>query len=538
MAIRLLFRAALFTFLSLLQPIACGHCQQFPRTICRKHAAFVPGHSFIGEGVDITTLEGKGAYVVDTSRWQGPNGTCTLCRNPLMEGQLQKLPLAAVDWRVHSDCRRHMSSSMEHSDVDVANAVAKEVKNDWKSHLGLHPEEGIDEKMDQQLPKAQVAFAASHSWMTLYAHERSRQDSHVFFRQEVSCEYYSCVFHVSPLLLASDFSWAVGNLPRKHDPEEYQHFIDIYGTHYISQVQLGGQVRHLIALQTCAMAWKDLSAADIKQCFSWEISLGYQWLSGARSLGSNCKDLWRGQGQGKFFNSYHMQHTDVMGGDKQVEMLFLESGEVQRFSEWMESAKAKPGLVSYSLLPLHTLLRRRDPRRDLLRQAIVTHIRQRALIRNCPPDCPHWSSQEHCACMCRGSSVTNKKCCAREEGMAHLKFHIDNGSNLWGDRFTATDAYVKVFFQGQVQQTKVIGNDNDPWWQATLDFGTVTLSGHNRFAVELWDNDVWHDDLLQRCWEKLEAGINIPRKCHASYGYVAYSYSLECGRTMGGAHLS
>uniref|UniRef100_A0A670J603 MACPF domain-containing protein n=1 Tax=Podarcis muralis TaxID=64176 RepID=A0A670J603_PODMU len=173
----------LFLLLLLLLLLApCCDCHRHPSSICMKQDTFVPGHTYIGQGVDITTLERKGAFVVDTSQWQGPNGTCILCRNHLMNGQLQKLPLAVADWQVVRSCHRQVSSSVENLDVDVANAMATEVKNDWKADLGLDMELGFG---------AVVAFAGSHSRMAIYAHEKSQHDSYSFVRQEVYCTHYS-----------------------------------------------------------------------------------------------------------------------------------------------------------------------------------------------------------------------------------------------------------------------------------------------------------------------------------------------------------
>uniref|UniRef100_A0A6J0V651 Perforin-1-like n=1 Tax=Pogona vitticeps TaxID=103695 RepID=A0A6J0V651_9SAUR len=526
------FLASYLPFLFLLPSSTdSSHCHVFPGFVCRKHNAFVPGHNLIGEGVDITTLDRKGAYVVDTSQWQGPNGTCTLCRNPLMDGQLQKLPLAGVDWRTHSDCHRQTSSSVENSDMDVANAMAREVINDWKIELGL-PTEATN---SLGFSKAQVAFAGSQSQMTIYAHKKSRQDRHVFLRQEVSCKYYRLRLLQSPSLLAHDFSRAVDRLPRKHNSEEYQHFINTYGTHYISHVQLGGRVRHLLAMRTCTMALWGFTASKLKECLNLETSVGHDWLFGSFVLNSKCQKLWGSNAHGNFYDANAGQRIEVVGGDKQVEMTFSTTREIPQFSEWMESAKVNPGLVSYSLLPLHTLLKRTDPKRDLMKQAIADHINQRALRRDCPQKCPPWSSDESCTCMCQADSITNHMCCARERGMAYLSFYVHSGANLWGDHFTATDAFVKVFFQDQEKRTAIVRNDNNPQWSEILDFGAVTLTGSDSFTLELWDKDVWHDDLLQKCRGNLVAGRGITRlRCYPSHGYVRFSYLLECGRTLAG----
>ncbi|XP_061445929.1 perforin-1-like [Rhineura floridana] len=536
MSKRHLFLATFITFLAILPPTSSGHCQLFPSSVCSKQTTFVPGHNFIGEGVDITTLEKKGAFVVDSSSWQDPNGTCTLCQNPLMDGQLQKLPIAAVDWRVRRSCHRQVSGSVENSDVDVANAMATEVKNDWKVELGLATEIS-DSEAEPRLPEAQMAFAGSRSRMAIYAHEQSQKDSYSFVRQEVSCEYYRLRLLQRPSLLAFHFSHAVAGLPRKNDPEAYQHFINIYGTHYISHVQLGGRVRHLLAVQTCKMALWGFTASMIKQCLTLEASLQYARLYGSTALSSKCKELLRDHTSGIFHEIYGKQLTEVVGGDKQVEMLFSGAQDVHRFSEWMESAKSKPGLVAYSLLPLHSLMNQTDPRRDLLKQAIVGHIKQRSLRRDCPQKCPHWhsqSSEDHCICLCE-PAINTKMCCASEWGNAHLKFYVRRGSNLWGDHFSATDAFVKVLFQGQEKRTRVIYNNNDPNWYETLDFGAVTLASQNSFEVQLWDKEVLHDDLLQSCSEKLEARASaVWHKCYAPHGHFEYYYLLECAHTLGG----
>ncbi|CAI5791138.1 perforin-1-like isoform X2 [Podarcis lilfordi] len=529
-----LFLAAFLLLLLQLPPTTPSPCQIFHRSICMKQDSFVPGHSFIGEGVDITSLERKGAFVVDTSQWQGPNGTCILCRNPLMKGKLQKLPLAGVDWRVLHTCHQDVSSSIENLDVDVANSVAKEVKNDWKAELGLGT---VLSKAGLELPKMRVALAGSHSRMAIYAHEKSRQDSHIFVRQEVSCAYYRLRLRHRRSLLASHFSRALASLPRRNNSEEYQHFIDIYGTHYISNVQVGGRLRHLLAVQTCKMALWGITASSFESCLGWEVSLGHKWLFGSASLSSKCEDLRRTYTRGIFHDAYAKQRTEIVGGEKRAEILFSKPG-AQNFSAWMESAKTKPGLVSYSLLPLHTLLNQRDPRRDLLKQSIVNYINQRALKRNCSQPCPRWSSQssdEECTCRCHHGSFHSNMCCAWERGRAHLKFIVHRGYNLRGNWLGITDGYVKIFFHGQERRTIVIPHNNNPWWTEPIDFGAVTLSGHDVFEVQLWNKNLRGDRILGHCGHNLQAGAGtVWHKCPATHGHFDYYYTLVCGHTLSG----
>lgn len=100
-----------------------------------------------------------------------------------MNGQLQRLPLAGADWRVRNSCYRQSSGSVEYSDVDVAKAVAAEVRNDWKIDLRLPKEL-------ESILKLRVAFAGSQSQLAIYAHEKAQQDRYSFVRHEVSCVYY------------------------------------------------------------------------------------------------------------------------------------------------------------------------------------------------------------------------------------------------------------------------------------------------------------------------------------------------------------
>ncbi|XP_026517397.1 perforin-1-like [Terrapene carolina triunguis] len=161
-----------------LLPGVSSYCYTGKAEVCDENMASVPAHNLVGEGIDITTLEWTGAFLVDTSLWRGPNGTCSLCRNPLQEGQVQRLPLAVVDWRVHSWCNRALSSSVEESAVDVARAIASDVKNNWKLGLRLPDESPV------------LALAGSQSRLAGFAYQKELHDKYMFIRHEVSCVYY------------------------------------------------------------------------------------------------------------------------------------------------------------------------------------------------------------------------------------------------------------------------------------------------------------------------------------------------------------
>ncbi|XP_015283024.1 PREDICTED: perforin-1-like [Gekko japonicus] len=512
------FLAASFEFLSLLRPTASGHCQAFSSDECQKSTSFVPGHNLIGKGLDITTLSRKGASVVDTSQWRGANGTCNLCRNPLMDGEMQRLPLEAVDWEVYSKCQDQAAASVEHSMLDVANAMTAEVTNDWQADLGL--------------PMIQAAFGGSQSRIILRAHKYSQRDSYSFIKHETYCENYQLRLLSSPSLLASHFSHDVSSLPEEYRRMEYQRLIDIYGTHYISQVKLGAQRRHLFAVRNCEAVLNGFTAFDLKNCLNMNSSLGWFWKNHFYS--SKCHQLWRDDIKGNLRGTFVKWHTAVMGGSEAEKVLFAGG---QHSLEWMRSAKRHPDVVSYSLTPLHTLLKQSEPRRKALKQAISDYITERALRRSCDGQCPYngfRSREDHCTCMCHTNNLNNNMCCAREWGKARLKFYIRRAANLWGDPFGAADAYVRVLFQGRTKRTRVIDGNNSPQWHETLDFGTVTLAHYNTYKLEVWDSDHWEDDLLDRFLGEMKAGGTYECKGYLDYGHIEFSYTLECAPTLGG----
>ncbi|XP_060110925.1 perforin-1-like [Heteronotia binoei] len=512
------FLAASFGFLCLLQPAASGYCQEFPNDVCQASTSFVPGHNLLGEGFDVTTLSRKGASVVDTSRWQGPNGTCTLCRNPKMGSEKQRLPLMALDWRAYSTCEQRVDASMQHSELEVANAMATEVTNDWKVELGL--------------PPIQAAFGASRSQATVWAHQYSQRDSYTFIMHETSCENYQLRLASIPSLLTPHFSHDVSNLPMEYPRKEYQRFINIYGTHYISQMKLGARSRHLFGVRNCKAALNGFTVSDFKDCLNVDTSLGSFWKNHFHS--SKCIKLRREEVKGNLRDTFVKWHVAVMGGEEPEKML---SSEAPHLSEWLQSAKRHPEVVSYSLTPLYTLLSQSNPRRKALKQAISDYITERALRRSCDKQCPYdtfRSPEDHCSCMCHDSGLTDNNCCARARGRAHLKFYVKTASDLWGDHFSAADAYVKVLFQGRERRTRVIAGTNSPEWHETLDFGTVTLSYHNTFYLEVWDSDTWDDDVLHIFEGELKAGGTHEFIGHLTYGHITFSYELKCAPTLSG----
>ncbi|CAM4562762.1 unnamed protein product [Lepidochelys olivacea] len=482
---------------------------------CDEPMDFVPAHSLVGEGIDVTTLEWTGANLVDTSLWRRPNGTCTLCENRLQGRQHQRLPLAVVDWRVQILCNRELSSAVEESAAAVGRVLALDVNNDWMSELEL-----LDESHG-------LALGGSKSQLTSYAYQKELQDKYMFVRQEIPCVYYRLRLTQHPPL-APQFSQALSSLPSSYDSAIYRRFLATYGTHYVRQADLGGYMRRLVAIQTCQAVLDGLTAADIKA------RLDSQFL---QDLGLSQTSKQSSPGEGSSQVPYMEKRIQVKGGHSYSKQLLSTKQDANSFSTWMESLKASPDLVSYSLMPIHTLVRPGDRRREVLRQAIKEYVAERGHKKSCPRSCPQGGEadiSDPCKCYCSGNPLTNSMCCSLKRGTARLKVHVLQGTDLWGDTTSATDAYVRVLFQGQIMETGHIRNNNNPIWSKDLDFGPVMLPVKPELKIEVWDKDLWRDEYLGDCNTYLEVGKSETLTCSLVYGHLEFSYTLECGPNLGG----
>uniref|UniRef100_K7FFE6 Perforin 1 n=1 Tax=Pelodiscus sinensis TaxID=13735 RepID=K7FFE6_PELSI len=508
--------------LLVLVPGVSPFCRTGTAQECRRSVAFVPGHSLVREGIDVTTLGWTGNYLVDTSLWRGPNGTCTLCRNPLQGGQLQRAPLAVTDWKVNILCNRELSTSVQESAVAVARAMASDVNNDWKVELEL-PGESMGR-----------ALEGTRSELSGFAYEKEQQDKFMFVLHELPCGYYRMRVPPNPPLTPL-FAQALSDLLPTYDPSTYRPFLATYGTHYVSQAVLGGRVRQLTAIPTCRAALDGLTDAEIKERLSSQFlqDLGLSQLpSGSHAQEPSSQSSWSSQA------AYTDHRTEVTGGHGHANLLYSTKQDPRALSAWLESLKASPGLISFSLSPIHTLVRPGDPRREALRQAVKEYVAERGQ-RRCPRRCPqggYADPLEPCKCRCSGNPFTNSMCCSLQRGLARLKVHMMSGKDLWGDPLSPSDPYVKVIFQGQKLQTRYIKDNNNPQWFEDLDFGVVTLPVKPELEVEVRDSDPWPwvDSHLGTCHAHLKASRNVTQSCVVSPGLVTYSYSLECGPNLGG----
>uniref|UniRef100_A0A673W1F6 Perforin 1.3 n=1 Tax=Salmo trutta TaxID=8032 RepID=A0A673W1F6_SALTR len=486
----------LLLFLLLLLPV-CHGCHTGSFTDCQK-APFVPGHNLAGEGFDIVKMQTSGAFVVDVRKFMvgGHAGNCTLCTNTLMDNQVQKLPLSVLDWRI----------KMYESSSSVLKETANSASVSWKVGLGI---KGI----------AGVAVGGTHSKTAMSARDHSTKDKFSFTSHEFK---FSGLPKKPPQCTYT----------HKTGPA-YSHFISIYGTHYIRKVNLGGRVHSTTAIRTCEMAMSSLSLHSVSNCLGVEASgtlKGVTISAETNYCKSQSKKLKTGRSFGATFSD---RVTEVQGGNVEVVDILFNPDIKSGYKTWLKSLKKVPGVVSYQLSFLHFLARDNPILKANLRNAIRDYIQKYAVSTSCPSACKTGRRNKDCICKCSGHRNVDSNCCPGKPGLARMNVMVVRATGLWGDNLSKTDGYVKVFYGKQGGSTPVIWNNDFPYWNYRIQYGTVDLKTLN---FEVWDRDHrWNDDLLGKGSIIPQRGMNVNQSFKLKHGTIYVSLSVVCGPSLKGA---
>ncbi|XP_034566726.1 perforin-1.3 [Notolabrus celidotus] len=513
----------LLLFLLLFLPQSLG-CQISSFTEC-QNAQFVPGHNLAGEGFDVVQMKTSGASVVDVTNYMvgGVQGNCTVCYNRLLN-QTQKLPVSVLDWRIKVHCRRSLSSKIFESSQSVMRETSKSLGGSWKVGLGLPGLGGF-------------AVGGSHSFSTKFAESRSRKDKFSFTTHDFKCKYYTFRLHSRPAL-SKEFEDSLKNLPSTYDHKNtsaFKQFIAIYGTHFIRRVQLGGRVNSITAIRTCEASISKLSTRTISDCLGVEARAVIKGIS-VSAESKFCHQRGKSLKTGSTFSqSFSDRTTEILGGDGDVGDILFSPNSVSGYKKWLASLRRVPGVVSYQISPLHLLVTENLVLQTSLRDAISDYIRKSAKPLRCPSGCKIGSRNQNCACHCKGHQMVNADCCPGGPGVARMNVTVVRASGLWGDYFTKTDGYVKVFYGNQKAVTSVIWNNDFPTWNYLIQLQTVNLQQRTAIRFEVWDRDNhWDDDLLGRVNYIPTSGNNV-RTFKLKHGSLYVRVSATCAPSLQGS---
>ncbi|XP_014062445.2 perforin-1 isoform X1 [Salmo salar] len=498
-----------------------------------KAALSAPGTNLAGEGFNIVTMERKQAYVVDVDNWKTPNGACTLCVNPFMEGQTQRLPAAVVDWRPLHQCHMKLSSIVYDSSESFVSSSQTDVDGSWQ--IGL----------DVNIPKANgsAMVGGTHSRAAKTVMSQSKKDKYSFIKQDIHCSYYSYRLIEDPPL-HPEFSRSLGILPPLYTDQtkvHYNRFLATFGTHYIRKVKLGGRVKGVTSLRVCEAAVNGYNENEVKDCLEAEASVATNCgTAEANAETKFCKsDLKKRNTSDTFSSTFKERFTEVVGGqtDGTPDLLFSKNGENSKaFADWASSLKTIPDIINYSLHPLHLLVKKASKRAGL-KKAVEDYILKYALFKHCSGKCKgssRSSTHDSCQCVCQTSKEMTSQCCPQEKGLAHVTVTVKKARELWGDSTSQTDGFVKVHMGKDFKQTRVIHNNDNPMWNEVFKFGTVKLSLASELKFTVYDEDNWSNEILGECKiQPVEAGFHDDM-CPITHGSLFYSYKVECAPGLGG----
>ncbi|XP_073714262.1 perforin-1-like [Misgurnus anguillicaudatus] len=488
-----------------------------------EDAPFVPGHNLGGEGFDVVTMERKGSYVINMEKWDLGNGTCRIHKNKYLDEVKQKLPAAVVFWRSLPKCSMKVSSRIFESSESLVSDSSSALSSSWKLGLNAMFVEG--------------SAGATHSREAKFAMRKSKEDKYSFTKHEVACSFYRYQVAQTPPL-HQEFLEAVKSLPPSYDATAYRSFISTYGTHYITDVRLGGKTKAITAINTCKASLKGLTDITIKDCLDVEAS-GIIKRAHVTVETHFCNEKKKKMGTGqKFSNIFSERQTEIIGGNiNEEDLLFSGSSHPNSLKNWLESLKTLPDITHYTLKPLHFILSEKDPARNGLKKAVEDYINENSLRKVCSESCANGRRQSvryECVCVCDSSQMIKSNCCPAEEGVATLKVYKLYANGLYGDVWDQTDGVVSVKFGTQIKRTVVIYNNDNPHWPETFEFGTIKINMANRLNFEVYDADSdWNSDPLGECSFALRSGV-VTDTCVFTYGTFFFTYEVQCAPSLEG----
>ncbi|XP_034150103.1 perforin-1 isoform X3 [Esox lucius] len=294
----------------------------------------------------------------------------------------------------------------------------------------------------------------------------------------------------------------------------YRQLIRTYGTHYIHQVNLGGQVTVTTAISTCQAQNSGHSTQEVESC----LSMGFKKNIG---LGVNanfhkCATVLDSHSSKSSSGSeIFSQYSRVTGGSSWTMDMSPNSDNVEGFRNWKSSLKDHPDIIYYSLKPLHQLIP--DPvARQGVKKAVQEYLIENAIMETRELPCGDPNSKK------------DSFCCFKSVSQGHLVVTVVRAWDLYGDAEWIqgeTDAYAVVTYGSKIKHTDMITSQN-PVWNALLEMGTFQKD--EELTVIVMDQDTLDsNDNLGSCTKTIHQGTH-EYNCSLTTGTVEFRYTLTC----------
>lgn len=321
-------------------------------------------------------------------------------------------------------------------------------------------------------------------------------------------------------LLHPDFNQQMLSLPKNLTSATlpaYRRFINTYGTHYISQANLGGRLTKVTSVRQCLASLNKVSVYTVRDCVRTGLSVGLGLLRPS-ALSSRCRSILSNRDTvTQYCQGFLNRMTVVAGGNGWQGEFSMTTNDSLGYKSWQDSLKINPGLISYSLVPLHSLVPDVSISANL-RAFVRQHIIQNGIIKN--PRQPY----------CKRPNLTSQ-CCPVKVRQGQMEVTAIRAWRLKGDPIGRTEGYVKIWYGRSYRRTRWI-RSNSPRWNAYYNFGNM-YTGH-RLTLEVWDKDIWRDDRLGGCYLYPRTGYHY-HTCGLNRGGFRFSYKLTCDNHLTGS---
>jgi hypothetical protein len=298
-----------------------------------------PGFQFLGNGYDVfngniydTTGNGDGGYREPVFSFTNKEGKKTPDGKWLVPDKTSAILLSA--------CSIDQSQTVMNSAYDYQQSVA--------TGIGINFE----------------AFGAAFQFSVESKHISQTTDTQqsIYAQLESTCAVYQLAMNVyDPPVVSSDFLEGAKSLPLSYDEDAYMTFIQVFGTHYIRQLKLGGRWGWLIEF-----SMKDFQSMLDDQV-NFNLGLSY---AGRIKAGLNINSTTDENTTTRVMNSISHNFSYNIGGDYQPDAL-----------AWQQSVRGNPMPIRLDLTPLYELFKERylsdvaniSEKAVLLKQAIVSY---------------------------------------------------------------------------------------------------------------------------------------------------------------------
>ncbi|XP_036452724.1 complement component C8 alpha chain [Colossoma macropomum] len=261
-----------------------------------------------------------------------------------------------------------------------------------------------------------------------------------FIRLKTRVETAHFKMRSQDLMLDEDMLQSLMELPEHYDFGSYSHFINEYGTHYVTQGVMGGVLDYVLVVNKEVMKRRHMEASQVGSCFGASLGLTVPLSEGLEvkktAKKEDCKKTGSFSASSDTQNSLvHDVIGYVKGGTTGLSAAQLAIRDANTYKKWGKSLKYSPAVIDFEVLPIYELVRfstvanQVGSRLPLLKQAWEEYMQQFSPCR-CAP-CRNngvpMLSRTACSCIC-GEGYSGVACEKTErKGPTHGHW------SCWGD---------------------------------------------------------------------------------------------------------